>query len=29
VRDHGGDLTVTTVPGEGTVWHLFLPRTSA
>jgi len=26
LRRHGGDLTVTSVPGQGTVWHIDLPK---
>lgn len=25
MRNHGGDITVTSVAGEGTVWHLHFP----
>lgn len=26
LKAQGGEITVTTFPGEGTVWHIFLPK---
>ncbi|MBI3316708.1 MAG: CHASE2 domain-containing protein [Candidatus Omnitrophica bacterium] len=27
IRNHGGDIKVTTAQGKGTTWHIFLPQT--
>ena len=27
MENHGGKITVTTQPGQGTIWHLFFPKT--
>lgn len=27
IRNHGGEITVTTAQGKGTTWHIFLPKT--
>ena len=27
VRNHGGNITVTTAAGKGTTWHIDLPKT--
>ncbi len=26
IRNHGGDITVTTAQGKGTTWHIFFPK---
>ncbi len=26
IRNHGGDIKVTTAQGKGTTWHIFLPK---
>lgn len=26
IRNHGGDIKVTTAKGKGTTWHIFLPK---
>jgi len=26
IKNHGGEITVTTKTGEGTAWHIFLPK---
>jgi len=29
VKNHGGDITVASVPKQGTVWHLWFPKSKA